>query len=389
MAKKELKKKVFVGLSGGVDSSVSAALLKEAGFDVYGVFIKVWQPDIAITGGCTWKQDRLDAMRVCAKLDIPFYTLNLEKEYKKEVVDYMIAEYKAGRTPNPDVMCNKYVKFGGFFDWAMKKGADFVATGHYTRISLAQQKKAQTQVLGFPPLLRNKCRPDHSPDQFSVELLAGKDKNKDQSYFLWTLTQKQLSKTLFPVGNIEKPQVRKLAKKFGLLTAEKKDSQGVCFIGKIEMIDFLKEFIKPKKGNVLNERGEIIGSHDGIFYYTIGQRHGFNIIKKTTAEERYFVISKDFKNNTLTVSHNPINTADISSKEIRLKDINWISGKEPDFTKSYSARLRYRQPLEKCQLKHQGSTLMVIFQKSQTAPTPGQSVVIYGGEVCLGGGIIE
>jgi tRNA-specific 2-thiouridylase len=366
MAKKELKKKVFVGLSGGVDSSVSAALLKEAGFDVYGVFIKVWQPDIAITGGCTWKQDRLDAMRVCAKLDIPFYTLNLEKEYKKEVVDYMIAEYKAGRTPNPDVMCNKYVKFGGFFDWAMKKGADFVATGHYAQVKTNQKKIDQT-----------------------VELLAGQDKNKDQSYFLWTITQKQLSKTLFPVGNIEKPQVRKLAKKFGLLTAEKKDSQGVCFIGKIDMIDFLKEFIKPKKGNVLNDKGEIIGSHDGIFYYTIGQRHGFNIIKKTTAEERYFVISKDFKNNTLTVSHNPIDTADISSKEIKLKNINWISGQEPDFKKDYLARIRYRQPLEKCQLKQQGSILMVIFQKSQTAPTPGQSVVIYDEEVCLGGGIIE
>jgi tRNA-uridine 2-sulfurtransferase len=366
MAKKELKKKVFVGLSGGVDSSVSAALLKEAGFEVYGVFIKVWQPDIAITGGCTWKQDRLDAMRVCAKLDIPFYTLNLEKEYKKEVVDYMIAEYKAGRTPNPDVMCNKYVKFGGFFDWAMKNGADFVATGHYAQVKTNQKKIGQT-----------------------VELLAGKDKNKDQSYFLWTLTQKQLSKTLFPVGNIEKPQVRKLAKKFGLLTAEKKDSQGVCFIGKIEMIDFLKEFIKIKKGNVLNEKGEIIGSHDGIFYYTIGQRHGFNIIKKTTDEGRYFIVSKDFKNNTLTVSHNPINTETISSKEIELRDINWISGKEPDFKKDYSARIRYRQPLEKCQLKYQGSTLMVVFQKTQTSPTPGQSVVIYNEEVCLGGGIIE
>ena len=391
MAKKELKKKVFVGLSGGVDSSVSAALLKEAGFDVYGVFIKVWQPDIAITGGCTWKQDRLDAMRVCAKLDIPFYTLNLEKEYKKEVVDYMIAEYKAGRTPNPDVMCNKYVKFGGFFDWAMKKGADFVATGHYAQVKTSQKKIGQANGLADTCFLtREEIRgPESELFSSGWYLLAGQDKNKDQSYFLWTITQKQLQKTLFPIGNIEKPQVRKLAKKFGLLTAEKKDSQGVCFIGKIEMIDFLKEFIKPKRGNVLNEKGEIIGSHDGIFYYTIGQRHGFNIIKKTTTEERYFVISKDFKNNTLTVSHNPINTADISSKEIKLKDINWISGKEPDFTKSYYARLRYRQTLEKCQLKHQGSTLMVIFQKSQTAPTPGQSVVIYDGEVCLGGGIIE
>ena len=363
MVKKGEKKKVFVGLSGGVDSSVSAALLKEAGFDVYGVFIKVWQPDIAITGGCTWKQDRLDAMRVCAKLDIPFYTLNLEKEYKKEVVDYMIAEYKAGRTPNPDVMCNKYVKFGGFFDWAIKNGADFVATGHYAKTN----KKGDKYFL-----------------------FAGDDKNKDQSYFLWTLTQKQLSKTLFPVGNMEKPQVRKLAKKFGLLTAEKKDSQGVCFIGKIEMIDFLKEFIKPKKGKILNEKGEIIGSHDGIFYYTIGQRHGFKITRKTTNEERYFVTSKDFENNTLTVSHDSINTGDISSKEIALKNISWTLGAEPNFKKDYFARIRYRQTLEKCRFdKSLDGELVVKFNKFQKSPTPGQSVVFYDGEICLGGGIIK
>ncbi len=215
------KKKVFVGLSGGVDSSVSAALLQSQGYDVFGVFIKVWQPDFY---ECTWKEDRLDAMRVCAKLNIPFYTLDLEKEYKKEVVDYMIEEYKNGRTPNPDVMCNKYIKFGGFFDWAMSQGADFVATGHYARL--------------------NK---EH-------ELVAGRDSNKDQSYFLWTLTKEQLSKTLFPVGDIEKTEVRKLAKKFGLPTAEKKDSQGLCFIGKVDMAEFLHHFIETKPGPVLNDK---------------------------------------------------------------------------------------------------------------------------------------
>jgi tRNA-specific 2-thiouridylase len=384
MPKKVSKGKVFVGLSGGVDSSVSAALLKEAGFDVYGVFIKVWQPEF--WGGCTMKEDRLDAMRVCAKLDIPFYTLNLEKEYKKEVVDYMISEYKIGRTPNPDVMCNKYVKFGGFFDWAMKNGADYVATGHYARMLKGKQKKAQTQVLGSP----SQTRPDHSPDQFSACLLAGVDKNKDQSYFLWTLTQKQLTKTLFPVGNMEKPMVRKLAKKFGLSTAVKKDSQGLCFIGKVDMADFLKEFISPKKGNVLNEKGEVIGGHDGAFYYTLGQRHGFEITKKTTSEDRYFIIDKDFENNTLTVSHNPIKTEDDSQKEIILKNVNWISGSEPDFTKKYSARIRYRQPLEKCSFKKdENGDLVIIFSRFQKAPTPGQSVVFYDGEICLGGGIIQ
>ena len=291
------RKKVFVGLSGGVDSSVSAALLKEAGFDVRGVFIKVWQPEF--WGGCTMKEDRLDAMRVCAKLDIPFYTLNLEKEYKREVVDYMLNEYKAGRTPNPDVMCNKYVKFGGFFDWAIKNGADYVATGHY-----AQVKKINNRY----------------------QLIAGEDKNKDQSYFLWTLNQKQLSRTIFPVGSIEKPQVRKLAKKYDLSTETKKDSQGLCFIGKIDIADFLKEFIPKKIGSVLNLEGEVIGQHDGVYYYTIGQRHGFNVFKKTSNDDRYFIISKDLYNNTLTVGHKFSTTEDISDKMITINNINWTLG---------------------------------------------------------------
>lgn len=386
MVKKGIKGRVFVGLSGGVDSSVSTALLKEEGYDVTGVFIKVWQPDF--WGGCTMKEDRLDAMRVCAKLGIPFCTLDLEKEYKKEVVDYMIAEYKAGRTPNPDVMCNKYVKFGSFFDWAMKHGADYVATGHYARLvsnNVGPKKKAQVQVLGFP---REDTRPDHSPDQFSSVLLAGKDTNKDQSYFLWTLTQKQLQKIIFPVGDLEKPQVRKLAKKFGLETAEKKDSQGLCFIGKVEMADFLKHFIKTKPGKVLNEKGEVIGTHDGAVLYTIGQRHGFTITKKTSSDDRYFILSKDLKKNTLTVSHNPIKVEDISSREIKLKNVNWTAGQAPDLTKKYSARIRYRQPLEKCQLRLENKSLVVVFDKPQKAPTPGQSVVIYDSEMCLGGGII-
>lgn len=372
-------KTVFVGLSGGVDSSVSAALLKKQGFDVRGVFIKVWQPEIALTGGCTWREDRLDAMRVCAKLGIPFYTLDLEKEYKKEVVDYMIREYKAGRTPNPDVMCNKYIKFGGFFDWAMKNGADFVATGHYARVCNQPEGKAK---LSLPYLL-----------------LAGKDKNKDQSYFLWTLTQKQLSKTLFPVGDLKKPQVRRLAKKFGLPTAEKKDSQGLCFIGKVDMVDFLKNFIREKPGKVLNEKKEIIGRHNGVFYFTIGQRHGFNIFKKVSKEKPYFVVAKNLENNTLTVSHDLISKNDISNKEIKVKNVNWIAGIEPDFKKEYSARIRYRLSLEKCRFeKFQKGELIIKFTKPQKSSTPGQSAVFYDVRpndssgrrgVCLGGGIIK
>jgi len=363
---KSKNKKVFVGMSGGVDSSVSALLLKNAGYGVTGVFIKVWQPEFF---ECTWRQDRLDAMRVCAKLDIPFITLNLEDEYKNEVVDYMIKEYKLGRTPNPDVMCNKYVKFGGFFDWAMKQGADYVATGHYARIEKIGEK---------------------------FELLAGEDKNKDQSYFLWTLTQKQLSKVLFPVGDIEKSKVRKLADKYELSTAIKKDSQGLCFIGKIDIKDFLKNYIKEKKGNVLNENGKVIGKHDGAFYLTIGQRHGFTITEKTPEDLPYYITSKDINKNTITVSQK----RDFASgtkgkiynqegKIVKLEKVNWTLGTEPDLSKKYSARIRYRQPVEECVIKKSGKNFDLIFANSQKSITPGQSAVMYDGEICLGGGIIS
>ena len=377
------KIKVYVGMSGGVDSSVSAALLKNQGYDVTGVFIKVWQPAFF---ECTWKQDRLDAMRVCAKLNIPFITLNLEKEYKKEVVDYMIREYKAGKTPNPDVMCNKYVKFGGFFDWAIKQGADYVATGHYSRVesqkSIKSKANSNKSLYGLDGLYR---------------LLTGRDGNKDQSYFLWTLTQKQLSKTLFPVGDIEKTDVRKLADKYNLSTAVKKDSQGLCFIGKIDMKDFLKNYIKEKKGNVLNENGKVIGKHDGAFYLTIGQRHGFKITEKTPNDLPYYVISKDVKNNTIIVSQDPRKIIENDSKIVKLEKINWILEELPDLSKKYFVRIRYRQPLEECTIvKSQKSKVHKVnsvyelhFTKSQKAITPGQSAVIYNKDVCLGGGIIS
>jgi len=363
MLSRLVNKKVFVGLSGGVDSSVSAALLKKRGFDVSGVFIKVWQPNIKLSGGCTWREDRLDAMRVCAKLNIPFYTLDLEKKYKKEVVDYMISEYRMGRTPNPDVMCNKYIKFGGFFDWAIKKGADYVATGHYARI-----KKNNNEYL----------------------LLAGNDKNKDQSYFLWTLNQRQLAKTFFPVGNIKKNKVRKLAKDFGLLTATKKDSQGLCFIGKVDMADFLKNFIKTKPGHVLNLKGEIIGHHQGAELYTIGQRHGYVITKSTPNDNRNFVVEKNIKNNTIVVSNNLHKEKSSSHKEFILSNINWILGKFPDAKKKYSARIRYRGILGPCLLRrYKKNKFKILFEDEQISPAIGQSIVVYDGEICLGGGIIE
>ncbi|MEK9184955.1 MAG: tRNA 2-thiouridine(34) synthase MnmA [Patescibacteria group bacterium] len=360
--KNENGKKVFVGLSGGVDSSVSAVLLKEQGYEVTGVFIKVWQPDFigparTDRGGCTWKEDRLDAMRVCAKLDIPFLTLDLEKEYKKEVVDYMITEYKVGNTPNPDVMCNKYIKFGGFFDWAVGQGADFVATGHYARVE-------------------------------NNKLFAGMDSNKDQSYFLWTLTQKQLSQVLFPIGHLEKPEVRKFAEKYDLITADKKDSQGLCFIGKVDMKEFLGNYIKSEKGNVVDENGKIIGEHNGATFFTLGERHGFIINKKSNNDLPYYVVSKNVDKNTITVSHkSPEGTLAEQKKEIKLLNTNWITS--IDQNKKYQARARYRAPLQSCSIKKLNTECLVLFDELQNSLTSGQSLVVYDGDECKGGGIIK
>ncbi len=345
-------KKVFVGLSGGVDSSVSAALLKKAGYEVTGVFIRVWQPDFF---DCGWRDDRLDAMRVCAKLQIPFQELNLEKEYKREVVDYMIREYKAGRTPNPDVACNRSIKFGGFYKWAMKNGADFVATGHYARIEGGQ-------------------------------LLTGSDANKDQSYFLWQIQREQLPHILFPVGGMKKPEVRNLAKQYGLITAEKKDSQGLCFVGKVNMKEFLAHYIKTKKGNVMNEEGEKVGEHNGAAFFTIGERLAGG-----------YVVAKDMKKNTLTVSQkNTTGELAQTTSEVTITDCNWVSGMLKN-GETYQARVRYRAPLVSCRIfdGHSVSIKKVVFDAPQTV-APGQSLVLYlprtklRGEVdvMLGGGVI-
>lgn len=347
-------KKVYVGMSGGVDSSVSAALLKERGFDVTGVFIKVWQPDWM---ECSSREDRLDAMRVCVHLDIPFLTLDLEKEYKEEVVDYMISEYKAGRTPNPDVMCNRYVKFGGFFEWAMKQGADYVATGHYARTE-------------------------------GGKLLAGKDEGKDQSYFLWTLTQRELSKTLFPVGGMEKDETRRLAKKFGLPVAEKRDSQGLCFIGKVDIKEFLSHYIEPVKGKVLDEKGAVIGEHDGAIFLTLGERHGFRVANKTPDDKPYYVVARDIAKNEVIVSHkSPEGTLSIEKAIHRLGSCNWISG-TPDESKEYTARIRHLGELLPCRVKILGNSEAAVEFKAPLIVASGQSIVVYDGEACLGGGIV-
>jgi tRNA-specific 2-thiouridylase len=354
------KKKVFVGLSGGVDSSVSAALLKEAGYDVIGAFIRVWNPDWL---PCEWREERRDAMRVAAHLDIPFITIDLQEEYKKYVADYMLEEYKKGRTPNPDVMCNKEIKFGSFLKKARELGADYIATGHYAQ--------ATNEKSGI------------------VTLHEGEDDNKDQSYFLWTLTQEELKHVLFPVGHLQKEKVRKLAKKFNLPTADKKDSQGICFIGKVDMKEFLSHYIESTPGNVLDESSNIIGTHDGALFYTIGQRHGFSVDHKSSHESPYYIVDKSLEKNVLVVSQK--NTPEKilhGVHEVELSNINWVSGNSPDPLKKYGARIRYRQHKQECKLET-GSTIKIIFKEPQQGVSIGQSLVLYDGETCLGGGIIE
>ncbi len=364
------KKKAYVGMSGGVDSSVSALLLKNEGYDVTGVFIKVWQPD---SGECTWKDERRDAMRVCAHLDIPLLTLDLTDTYKKEVVDYLIREYRQGRTPNGDVMCNKHVKFGGFYDFAMKKGADIVATGHY----------ADTKEIGASDLNEKNI----------VTMVESKDKDKDQTYFLWTITGKQLKNVRFPVGGMQKKEVRKIAEAYNLPVATKKDSQGICFIGHLDMKDFLKEYIEVKKGDVLDEGGNIIGSHEGAVLYTIGERHGFTLFTKTTTEVPHYIVSKDIEKNTITVSPGVLMAPGVSQeakieKEFNLVQVNWISGTRPPEDKEIECRMRYRERRKRCKVGHKDGAYTLRMIDEPSYPAPGQSVVFYDGNVCIGGAIL-
>jgi len=368
------KIKVFVAMSGGVDSSVVALLLQKQAclpvgmdYDLVGCYIKGWYP--ASSAGksqsfyCAWKEDRRDAMRVCAKLGIPFMTVDAEKEYKKEVVDYMISEYKAGRTPNPDIMCNKRVKFGVFLKKALAMGADYIATGHYVNL------KSKISNL-----------------KSAYKLLKAKDLNKDQSYFLWTLTQEQLKHCLFPLGDLLKSEVRKIAKKNDLATAEKEESQGVCFIGEFDMEDFLKKYIKPQKGKIMTAGGKIIGEHNGLAFYTIGQRHGFGFGGGESGP--YYVVEKDFKNNILIVAEKK-DEKSFSRKEVVIGNASWISA-VPKVGKKYQARIRYRQPLEECEVAEVSkNSTKIIFKNPQRAVTPGQSLVVYDGEEMLGGGIIQ
>lgn len=338
-------KRIFVGLSGGVDSSVTAALLQRAGADVVGVFIKGWYPPGM---PCTWADDRRDAMRVAAHLGIPFHTLDAQDEYKKGVIDYLLSEYKAGRTPNPDIMCNREVKFGAFFRFAEEHGADFIATGHYAKVS---------------------------HEGVHAQLLRGTDASKDQSYFLWAIPQTALDKTLFPLGDRHKTEVRQLAKQFNIPVAEKKDSQGICFLGSISVDEFLRKEFHPEPGIAVTADGKETGHHDGAVLHTLGARIALN----DAPAGPWYVIRKDMEKNIIVVSHD---SAQAQLDSISLREHNWFE--EPQGTAE--VQYRYHGPI----IRGTFEDGTFIPEVSITEPlAAGQSLVVYRGDVCIGGGIIS
>ena len=384
---KNKKERVFVAMSGGVDSSVAALLLKRNGYDIVGVFMRSYNID-----GCE-ERDAEDARRVAGKLGIPFYVWDFEEEYKKKVVDYMIDGYRRGLTPNPDVMCNKEIKFGLFLERALKFGADYIATGHYVR--------RQVIKLKVPKVFKVGKKKDHQLYEL-YKLLTACDSAKDQSYFLWTLTQEQLKHCLFPLGDYLKPEVRKIAKKAGLSTAEKKDSQGICFLGKVTLADFLSGYLPAKKGVVFNTGGEIIGKHSGAHFYTIGQRHGLasGDWKRTASVSKpFYVAEKNMRKNTIIVAEGK-DEKSLFKKEVELTDVNFINPKTHFLiplirtNKGYKemkvlAQVRYRQPLFSALFIIHNSLFKLVFEKPQRFVASGQSAVFYSeNDEMLGGGVI-
>ncbi|MBC2582173.1 tRNA 2-thiouridine(34) synthase MnmA [Clostridium sp. DJ247] len=354
------KQKVVVGMSGGVDSSVSALLLKEQGYDVVGMFMKNWNEKNE-EGYCTSVEDYEDVVRVCNVIDIPYYTVNFEEEYWDRVFTYFLEEYKKGRTPNPDVMCNKEIKFKAFLDSALKIGADYIATGHYAQITFNDGK---------------------------YQLIRGVDQNKDQTYFLCQLSQYQLSKSLFPVGHLTKPQVREIALKANLPTAKKKDSTGICFIGERNFKEFLSNYLPAKPGLIKTLSGEVKGEHAGLMYYTLGQRKGLGIGGEGTGEP-WFVADKDLENNVLYVVQGE-NNPKLYAYALEANKLNWISGEKILDNLKCTAKFRYRQSDQGVTIKNINEhTILVVFDEPQKAVTPGQEVVFYQGDICLGGGTID
>ena len=366
-------------MSGGVDSSVAAALLLRDGYQVVGAYMKQWSDSKDLHGICSWKDDRREALRVAAHLGIPLLTLDFEKEYKQWVVKYMFAEYKLGRTPNPDVMCNKFVKFGVWLEKALEMGFDYMATGHYARLASSNQL-SDFRSKNFN---HTEVRSPKADCQSTFQLMEAKDKEKDQTYFLHQVSQKQLQHVLFPVGEYTKKQVRALAKKFGLPTAEREESMGICFIGEVPMKEFLQQKIQPKKGKIVTSLGNAVGEHEGLPFYTIGQRHGFS---QAGGGKPLFVVAKDQKKNVLVVGNEDDSL--LYRKQIEVGELNWCGGQEPDFPLECTVRLRHRQPLQKVMVVKVGSNIVVQCKNSQKAVTPGQFAVFYKNGECLGGGVI-
>lgn len=362
---------VYLGMSGGVDSSLSAVLLKEQGYKVVGVYMKNWSKNLPGMK-CPWAEDLADAKRVATRLGIDFKVFDFEKEYKQKVVDYMLDEFKKGNTPNPDIMCNQEIKFKLFYDVAMEHGADYIATGHYARVGRSQGYSAGHKFDQTTSAVSTEEALPHS-----YQLLKARDENKDQTYFLYRISEEALSHTIFPVGDMLKPEVKELAAKKGLDNAYKKESMGVCFVGEVGIKDFLKEYIDRTPGEIRElETDKKLGMHEGAIFYTIGQRHGLNI----GGGLPYYVVKKDIKNNILYVSRN-LNAAELWTDELRLKDIV-LRCKDHHIV--VQVRLRHRAPLIPATLI--GDT--VKFQEKIKAPASGQSVVFYDGDICLGGGII-
>ena len=390
------KTTVAVGMSGGVDSSVAAALLKEQGYTLVGFFMKNWGDTYGLKeSACPWVQDREDAMRVAAKLDIPFHTLDFEEEYRSQVLDYFFKEYEAGRTPNPDVMCNSKIKFGVFLDKALALGADMIATGHYAKVEYSPFRGGgayRTSNTSLRDLTQSTPHlnplPKGEGTRTAVSLMKARDDNKDQTYFLHRLDQNQLSRALFPIGEYTKPEVRLMAKRFGLPNYDKRDSQGVCFIGHINLQTFLKQKIKENPGDIVTTLGDVVGKHTGLFWYTPGQRKGINI----GGTGPFYVVRKDFETNQLVVTKDPKDDR-LYSTEAIIGDVSWIHNTPatPRLKREgIMGRIRYREPLSACAVTPEGDEYYrVVFEKPQWAVASGQSIVLYDGEVCLGGGIAQ